>query len=81
MFVPLCHSQGVVDAKDLVTGKKAVVLRNAGSRYGIKVTDFTKGSTLFTFSFIFTEFESEVFLFHSTWQWEVGMWKECVSSV
>jgi hypothetical protein len=29
----LCRTRGVVEAKDLVTGDKAVVLRNVGSRY------------------------------------------------
>jgi hypothetical protein len=30
---------------------------------------------------LFTEFESEGFLFHTTWQWEVGTWLERASSV
>ena len=30
-----------------------------------------------TFSLIFIEFKSEGFLFHTTWQWEVGTWQEC----
>jgi hypothetical protein len=71
----------VVEAKDLVTGDKAVVLRNAGSRYQVEVEDFTTGNTLPKFFLIFTEFESERFLFHTTWQWEVGMWRERASSV
>jgi hemin uptake protein HemP len=77
----LCRTRGVVEAKDLVTGDKAVVLRNAGSRYQVEVEDFTTGNTLPTFSLIFTEFESEGFLFHTTWQWEVGTWWEHASSV
>jgi hypothetical protein len=77
----LCRARGVVEAKDLVTEDKAVVLRNAGSRYQVEVEDFTTGNTLPTFSLIFTEFESEGFLFHTTWQWEVGTWRECASSV
>jgi hypothetical protein len=70
-----------VEAKDLVPGDKAVVLRNVGSRYQVEVEDFTIGNTLSTFSLIFTEFENEGFFFHTTWQWEVGMWRECASSV
>jgi hypothetical protein len=58
----------VVEAKDLVTRDKAVVLRNAGSWYQVEVEDFTTGNTLSSFSFIFTEFENEGFLFHTTWQ-------------
>jgi hemin uptake protein HemP len=77
----LCRTQGVVEAKDLVIGDKAVVLRNAGLRYQVKIEDFTTGNTLSTFSLIFTEFESEGFLFHTTWQWEVGTWQERASSV
>jgi hypothetical protein len=77
----LCRARGVVEAKDLVTGDKAVVLRNASSRYQVEVEDFTTSNTLPTFSLIFTEFESEGFLFHTTWQWEVGMWRERASSV
>jgi hypothetical protein len=77
----LCRARGVVDAKDLVTGDKAVVLRNAGSRYQVEVEDFTTGNTLPAFSLIFTEFESEGFFFHTTWQWEVGTWRERASSV
>jgi hypothetical protein len=77
----LCRTRGVVEAKDLVIGDKAVVLWNAGSRYQVEVEDFTTGNTLPTFSLIFTEFESEGFLFHTTWKWEVGMWRECASSV
>jgi hypothetical protein len=64
----LCRARGVVEAKDLVTGDKAVVLRNAGSRYQVEVEDFTAGNTLPAFSLIFTEFESEGFFFHTTWQ-------------
>jgi hypothetical protein len=78
---PLCRARGIMDAKDLVTGDKAVVLRNEGSRYQVEVEDFTSGNTLPTFSLIFTEFESEGFLFHTTWQWEVGTWQERASSV
>jgi hypothetical protein len=77
----LCRARGVVDAKDLVTGDKALVLRNAGSRYQVEVEDFTTGNTLPAFSLIFTEFESEGFFFHTTWQWEVGTWRERASSV
>jgi hypothetical protein len=77
----LCRTRGVVEAKDLVTGDKAVVLRNAGSRYQVEVEDFTTGNTLPMFSLIFTKFESEGFLFHTTWQWKVGTWRERVSSV
>jgi hypothetical protein len=71
----------VVEAKDLVTGDKAIVLQNAGSRYQVEVEDFTTSNTLSTFSLIFTEFESKGFLFHTTWQWEVGTWRECASSM
>jgi hypothetical protein len=78
---PLCRSQGVVEALDLVTSEKAVVLRNAGSRYNVEVVDFTKGNSLSIFSLIFTEFESEGFLFHTTWQWEGGSWRERASSI
>jgi hypothetical protein len=77
----LYRTQGVVEAKDLVTGDKAVVLRNAGSQYQVEVEDFIIGNTLSAFFFIFTEFESEGFLFHTTWQWEVGTWRERASSV
>jgi hypothetical protein len=68
----LCRSQGVVEAPDLVTREKAVVLKNAGTRYNVEVADFTKGNSLPIFSLIFTEFESEGFLFHTAWQWEGG---------
>jgi len=78
---PLCRSRGLVDTKDLVIGEKAVVLKNAGSRYNIEVADFTEGNTLPTFSLTFTEFESEGFMFHTTWQWEVGVWRERASSL
>jgi hypothetical protein len=78
---PLCRSRGVVEAPDLVTREKAVVLRNTGSRYNVEVADFTKGNSLPIFSLIFTEFESEGFLFHTTWQWEGGVWRERASSV
>jgi hypothetical protein len=61
---PLYRSRGVVEALDLVTRKKAVVLRNAGSRYNVEVVDFTRGNSLPAFSLIFIEFESEGFLFH-----------------
>jgi hypothetical protein len=77
----LCRARGVVEAKDLVTGDKAVVLRDAGSRYQVEVEDFTTGNTLPAFSLIFTEFESEGFIFHITWQWEVGTWRGRASSV
>jgi hypothetical protein len=66
--IPLCRSRGVVEAPDLVTREKAVVLRNVGSRYNLEVADFTRGNSLPIFSLIFTEFESEGFLFHTTWQ-------------
>ena len=78
---PLYRSCGLVDTKDLVIGEKAVVLKNARSRYNIEVVDFTEGNTLPTFSLIFTEFESERFMFHTTWQWEVGAWRERASSL
>jgi hypothetical protein len=78
---PLCRSRRVVDAEDLVINMKAVVLKNARSRYNIEIVDFTKGNILSTFSLVFTEFESQGFLFHSTWQWEVGTWRERASSV
>jgi hypothetical protein len=78
---PLCRSRGVVEAPNLVTREKAVVLRNAGSRYSVEVVDFTRGNSLPIFSLIFTEFESEGFLFHTTWQWESGIWRECASSM
>jgi hypothetical protein len=61
--------------------RKAVVLRNAGSRYNMEVADFTRGNSLPIFSLIFTEFESEGFLFHTTWQWEGGAWRERASNV
>ena len=80
-MAPLCKSRGMVDAKDLVIGEKTVVLKNAGTWYNVEVSDFTKGNTLPTFSLIFIEFKSEGFLFHTTWQWEVGTWQECASSV
>jgi hypothetical protein len=47
----------------------------------VEVADFTKGNLLPTFSLIFTEFEREGFLFHTTWQWEVGTWRERASSM
>jgi hypothetical protein len=47
----------------------------------MEVVNFTEGNTLPIFSLIFTEFESEGFLFHTTWQWEVGTWRERASSV
>jgi hypothetical protein len=78
---PLCRSRGIVEAPDLVTREKAVVLRNASSRYNVEVADFTRGNSLPIFSLIFTEFESEGFLFHTTWQWEGRAWKERASSV
>jgi hypothetical protein len=74
VVAPLCRSREVVEAKDLVTGKKAVVLKNAGSCYNVEVADFTEDNTLPTFSLSFTEFESEGFLFHTTWQRKVGIW-------
>jgi hypothetical protein len=70
-----------VEAPDLVTREKAVVLRNAGSRYNVEVVDFIRGNSLPIFSLIFIEFESEGFLFHTTWQWEGGAWRERASSV
>ena len=78
---PLYKSCRVVDAKDLVIREKAMVLKNAGSWYNVEVADFTKRNTLSTFSLIFTEFESEGFLFYTTWQWEIGTWQECALSV
>jgi hypothetical protein len=81
ILTPLCRSRGVVEAPDLVTGEKGVVLRNTGPRYNVEVVDFTKGNSLSIFSLIFTEFESEGFLFHTTWQWEGRAWRECASSV
>jgi hypothetical protein len=78
---PLCRSRGVVEAPDLVVREKAVVLRNASSQYNVEVADFTRGNSLPIFSLIFTEFESEGFLFHTTWQWEGGAWRERASSV
>jgi hypothetical protein len=77
----LCRAQGVVEAKDLVTGDKAVVLQNVGSRYQVEVEDFTTSNTLPMFFLIFTNFESEGFFFNTTWQWEVGTWRERASSV
>jgi hypothetical protein len=74
VVAPLCHSRGVVEAKDLVMGEKVVVLKNAGPHYNMEVVDFTKGNMLPTFSLIFTKFENEGFLFHTTWQWKVGTW-------
>ena len=70
--VPLCRSWGVVEAPDSITREKAMVLRNAGSRYNVEVTEFTKGNSLSIFSLIFTEFESEGFLFQTMWQWKGG---------
>jgi hypothetical protein len=64
---PLCRSRRVVDAEDLVINGKAVVLKKTGSRYNIEIVDFTKGNILPTFSLVFIEFESQGFLFHSTW--------------
>jgi hypothetical protein len=63
---PLYRSRGVVEAPDLVTRKKVVVLKNIGSRYNVEVADFTRGNSLPIFSLIFTEFESKGFLFHTT---------------
>jgi hypothetical protein len=81
ILTSLCRSWVVVATPDLVTREKAVVLRNAGSRYNVEVVDFTKGNSLPIFSLIFTEFESKGFLFHTTWQWEGGAWRERASSV
>jgi hypothetical protein len=81
ILTPLCRSRGVVEAPDLVIREKVVVLRNAGSRYNVEVADFTKGNSLPIFFLIFTEFESEGFLFHTTWQWEGGAWRERASNV
>jgi hypothetical protein len=64
---PSIQVPGIVEAPDLVTREKAVVLRNASSRYNVEVADFTRGNSLPIFSLIFTEFESEGFLFHTTW--------------
>jgi hypothetical protein len=63
---PLYRSRGVVEAPNLVTREKAVVLKNAGSRYNVEVADFTRGNSLPIFSLIFTEFENEGFLFDTT---------------
>ena len=63
ILIPLYRSQGIVETFDLVIGKKAVVLKNIGSRYTVEVEDFIKGNLLPTFSLIFTKFESEGFLF------------------
>jgi hypothetical protein len=41
---PLCRSRGVVEAPDLVTREKAVVLRNASSRYNVEVADFSRAT-------------------------------------
>jgi hypothetical protein len=79
--IPLDRSQGVVEVPDLVTREKAVLLRNAGSRYNVEVADFTRGNSLPIFSLIFTKYESKGFLFHTTWQWEGGAWRERASSV
>jgi hypothetical protein len=79
--IPLCRSRGVVEAPDLVTREKAVVLKNASSRCNVEVADFTRGNSLPIFSLIFTEFESEGFWFHTTWQWESGAWRERASSM
>jgi hypothetical protein len=78
---PLCRSWGVVEEPNLVTREKAVVLRNASSQYNVEVADFTRGNSLPIFSLIFTEFESESFLFHTTWQWEGGAKREHASSM
>jgi hypothetical protein len=67
ILIPLCRSRGIVEASDLVTGEKAEVLKNIGSQYTVEIADFTKGNLLPTFSLIFTEFESEGFLFQTTW--------------
>jgi hypothetical protein len=77
----VCRSRGVVEALELVTREKAVVLRNAGSWYNVEVVDFTRGNSLPIFSLIFTEFESEGFLFHTTWTWEGGAWRERASNM
>ena len=63
----LCRSRGVIQEPDLVVREKAVLLRNASSRYNVDVADFTRGNSLPIFSLIFMEFESEGFLFHTTW--------------
>jgi hypothetical protein len=81
ILTPLYRSRGVLEAPDLVTRKKVVVLRNVGSRYNVEVVDFTRGNSLPIFSLIFTEFESERFLFHTMWQYEGGAWRECASSM
>jgi hypothetical protein len=79
--IPLYRSREVVEASNLVTRNKAVVLRNVGSRYNMEVADFTRGNSLPIFSLIFTEFETEDFLFYTMWQWEGGAWRERASSV
>ena len=65
---PLCRSREVVKVLDMVIRQKVVVLKKVGSRYNMEVADFTRGNSLSIFSFIFTEFETEGFLFHTTWQ-------------
>ena len=67
VLTPLCQSRGIIETSNLVTSEKVVVLKSAGSRYTMEVVDFTKDNLLPTFSFIFIEFESEGFLFHTTW--------------
>lgn len=73
---PLCHSQGVVDAKDLVTREKVVVLKNVGPCYRVEFVDVTKSNTLPIFSLIFTKFGSVRFFFHTMWQLKANTWRE-----
>ena len=75
----LCRARRVVEV--LVIKDKAIVLRNISLPYQVEVEDFTTDNTLPTFFLIFTEFESKGFLFHTTWQWEVGTCWERASSV
>jgi hypothetical protein len=77
----LCRARGVVEAKDLVTGDKTVVLRNSGSRYQVEVEDFITSNTLPAFSLIFTEFESEGFLFHTRGSGRLVVARACLKRV
>ena len=70
-----------MEAPDLVVREKVVVLRNVCSQYNMEVVYFTRGNSLSIFFLIFTEFESEGFLFHTMWQWEGGAWREHASSM
>jgi hypothetical protein len=55
----------VLEVVDLITGEKIVVLKKVGSCYNVEVADFITSKMLPSFSFIFTEFESKRFLFHT----------------